>query len=55
MESHIEIWLPEGAETLELRPPEMKRFALPGSSELHINQNSGLDPRFNPKGRWVSS
>jgi len=33
----IEILLPEGAQGIELRPPEAKRLALPGSSELVIS------------------
>jgi len=33
-DTKIEVLLPEGVKAVELSPPEMKRFQLPGSSEL---------------------
>jgi hypothetical protein len=48
----IEVLLPEGAKTIELRPPETKEFQLPGSSIVTLSTKITLpDQKSNPKGR----
>jgi hypothetical protein len=48
----IEVLLPEGAKAIELSPPEMKVFQLPGSSVLTLSTRI-VQPNqeSNPKGR----
>jgi hypothetical protein len=49
-DTKIEVLLPEGVKAVELSPPEMKRFQLPGSSEL-ITSTRIVDTGNTAKGR----